>query len=94
MESWEHRVELAGARDRRPIGEIRALVAGRLELTGAQDPLLEQFLLIVGGRRIGRRMRLDERRMRDRNSILLKSSRGVLEAAPNSGVFLCEGRHR
>ena len=94
MELRKHRVELAGARDLRAIGEVRALVTGRLELPSTQDSLLEQFLLIVGGRGIGRWMRPDERRMRDRNPLLLKSSRGVLEAAPNSGVFLREGRHR
>ena len=90
MELRKYRIDLAQARDRRAIRHIRAGIAGRFQLPGAIDAFEERRLLIRADRSAGRRMRTDQRRMRNRDATVLQVTCGIVQTAPHAWVGLRE----
>jgi len=67
-------------------------VASGLQLARTFNAFEEQGDLILGDLKFGViRIRTDQRIMRDRNSLLLESSPGVLEATSDSGIVYLSG---
>src|SRR5882757_6700611 len=93
MKLREHRVEFAQSDHRRTIGNVGAVVAGRLKLAGSLNSFQErrQFVSIDGGASGG--VLADYGRMGNRNSLLLETASGVLNSAADAGIFLTEHPH-
>jgi hypothetical protein len=92
MELREYRIELAQAHDGRTRRHIRAGVAGRFQLAGAIDAFVKQRQLVGRYGGAGRRVRADNRRMRDLDAPILKIAGGVLRAAADAGICLRQSR--
>ncbi len=90
MELREYRIELAQPHDRRAVRNIRARIACRFQLAGAIDAFVEGRQLIGRNGGAGGRVRADDRRMRNRNTPILKVAGGILQTASHSGVCLRE----
>jgi hypothetical protein len=96
VELRKHGIKFAHSRNRRSIRHIGALIAGGLQLSGADNSFFKrsQFILIHRGSVGG--IAADERRVGNGNALLLKSTPGVLKAASNSRIPLrkCAARNK
>src|SRR5258708_4104621 len=92
VELRENRVKLAQPHDRRTLRYIRAGVARRLQLAGAVDAFIEGRELIGRNGGAGRWVRADDRRMRNRDTPILKVAGGVLRTAADAGISLRQSR--
>src|SRR5580692_2214459 len=86
----EHGIEFAHSRDRRSIRHVGALITRGLELPGANNSFFKrcQLVLIYCGSIGG--VTADQWRVRNGNALLLQSTPGVLKAAANPWISLCE----
>jgi hypothetical protein len=90
MKLRELGVEFSKSRDRRSVGYVRAIIASRFELAGAENPFFERRQFVGIDRRTRGRVWAHQRRMRDWNSLLLKSSPRILNSTPHPGISLAE----
>ena len=92
MELGKDRIEFAEPGDRRTWRHIRARIAGRLQLAGSIDTLVERGQFIGGYGCPGGRVGTDDRRLWNWDTPILKIAGGVLLAAADARVRLRQTR--
>src|SRR5579885_2753452 len=88
VELREERINLAESGHRGAVSYVGALVTGRFELTGSENAFEERGQFVVVNRCAGGRIRADDWRMRDRNSLIFEAATRVSNTTTNTGIFL------
>ena len=86
----KQRIKLAAIGDRRSVRHRGAIIAGRLELSCAQDTFTKRRKLVGADGRAGRWMWADHRGLRNLDAAKLQHAGGVLITAPDARILLGE----